>query len=155
MCNHKHRNLLAAAAVALGLLLSACATQPETAAVPETKDATLYERLGGQLAIVAVVDEFVANVAADERINRFFANTDIPRFKVLLVEQICAGTGGPCQYTGRDMKSLHEGMGITDAHFDATVEDLVKALNKFNVPDQEQQDLLAILGPMRADIVER
>ena len=155
MCNHKHRNLLVAAAVALGLLLSACATQTETTAAPATKEATLYDRLGGQEAIVAVVDEFVANVAADTRINRYFASTDIPAFKVLLVEQICAGTGGPCQYTGRDMKTTHEGMGISGAEFNALVEDLVNALNKFNVPDQEQGELLAILGPMQADIVER
>jgi len=67
------------------------------------QERTLYERLGGPDAIVAVVDDFVANVAADQRINGFFAKTDIPRLKRLLVEQICAGTGGPC--TGRDMKS--------------------------------------------------
>ena len=154
MCNFKHRNFLVALVVALGLLLSACATHTETAA-PETTDTSLYARLGGQTAIAAVVDEFIANVAADTRINRFFANTDIPRLKVLLVEQICAGTGGPCQYTGKDMKTAHEGLGITGADFNALVEDLVKALDKFNVPEQEKQELLAILGPMQTDIVER
>ena len=110
-------------------------------------------RLGGQGAITAVVDDFVGNVAADNRINKFFAKTDIPRLKRLLVEQICAGTGGPCTYTGRDMKSAHAGMGITDAQFNALVEDLVKSLDKFKVPEKEKGELLGILGPMKPSIV--
>lgn len=126
-----------------------------------TADATymhkrsLYERLGGKRAIVAVVDDFVGNVAADRRINRFFAKTDIPRLKRRLVEQICAGTGGPCIYRGRSMKAAHMGLGIRDRHFNALVEDLGKTLNKFNVPPREQKELVAILAPMRKDIVQR
>lgn len=115
--------------------------------------ASLYDRLGGQPAITAVVDDFVGNVGADDRINRFFAHTDIPRLKKLLVEQICAGTGGPCMYTGRDMKTTHKGMNISDADFDALVGDLVKSLDKFKVPDKEKNDLLAVLGPMKPQIV--
>ena len=114
---------------------------------------SLYDRLGGQPAIVAVVDDFVGNVAADNRINGFFARTDIPRLKRLLVEQICAGTGGPCTYTGRDMQTTHRGMKITDAQFNALVEDLVKSLDKFKVPAQEKSELLAALGGMKRDIV--
>lgn len=114
---------------------------------------SLYERLGGKPAITAVVDDFVANVAADKRINGFFAQTDIQRLKRLLVEQICAGTGGPCTYTGRDMKTAHAGMRIDDAHFNALVEDLVRTLDKFKVPQREKEELLGILGPMKADIV--
>jgi hemoglobin len=113
----------------------------------------LYDRLGGQPAITAVVDDFVANVAADSRINGFFARTDIPRLKRLLVEQICAGTGGPCTYTGRTMQAAHKGMSITDAQFGALVEDLQKTLVKFKVPEKEQGDLLAVLGPMKPQIV--
>lgn len=138
--------------------LSACAGEaapPEDAAMDSAPavTATLYERLGGQQAIVAVVDSFVATVAADARINAFFANTDIPRLKTLLVEQLCAGTGGGCTYTGRDMKATHTGMGVKAADFAALVDDLVKTLNAFNVPQQEQDELLAILGPMQTDIV--
>ena len=69
------------------------------------------------------------------------------------LEQICAGTGGPCTYTGRDMKSAHAGMGITDAQFNALVEDLVKSLDKFKVPEKEKGELLGILGPMKPSIV--
>jgi hemoglobin len=119
------------------------------------KPAALYDRLGGKPAITAVVDDFVANVAADTRINGFFAKTDIPRLKTLLVEQICAGSGGPCTYTGRDMKTTHAGMGVTDAHFGALVEDLVKTLDKFKVPQREKDELLSVLGPMKSDIVAR
>ena len=94
-------------------------------------------------------------VAADKRINVFFAQSNIPRLKRLLAEQICAGAGGPCAYTGRDMKTAHAGMGINDPQFNALVEDLVKSLDKYKVPAKEQQELLALLGPMRKDIVTR
>ena len=125
-------------------------------AVPASaQQASLYQRLGGYPAIKAVVDDFVGNVAADKRINRFFARTDIPRLKQNLVDQICTGTGGPCIYTGRDMKSAHAGMGVTSSHFNALVQDLQKTLRKFKVPKKEQGELLAVLGPMKKDIVTR
>jgi hemoglobin len=131
------------------LLLGAC----QNMGMAPMQQKSLYDRLGGQGALVAVVDDFVGNVAADNRINKFFAKTDIPRLKRLLVEQICAGTGGPCTYTGRDMKSAHTGMGINDAQFNALVEDLVKTLDKFKVPEKEKGELLGILGPMKPSIV--
>lgn len=117
-------------------------------------DRSLYSRLGGRGAITAVVEDFVGNVAKDGRINKFFADADIPRLKRLLVQQICAGTGGPCKYEGRSMREAHRGFGIGNADFNALVEDLVKTLKKFNVPVREQRELLAILGPMRRDIVQ-
>lgn len=116
---------------------------------------SLYDRLGGKPAIQAVVDDFIGNVAADSRINGFFANTNIPRLNSMLVNQICEATGGPCRYTGRDMKTAHAGMGVTDAHFNALVENLVKSLNKFNVPEKEKNELLAALASMKGDIVGR
>lgn len=116
---------------------------------------TLYERLGGQPAIVAVVDDFVGNVAKDKRINGFFAKTDIGNLKARLVEQICAGSGGPCTYRGRDMKTAHAGMGVRSRDFNALVQDLQKTLKKFKVPRKEQGELLAILGPMKSAIVTR
>jgi hemoglobin len=113
----------------------------------------LYDRLGGMDAITAVVDEFVANVAADTRINAMFANADIKNLKTKLVAQICQASGGPCEYKGKNMKDAHTGMNIKDADFNALVEDLVKALDKFKVPEKEKGELLAALGPMKADIV--
>jgi hemoglobin len=141
------RSILIAAAV---LSLAGCATKTS---MPESQ--TLYQRLGGQPAIVAVVDDFVGNVAADTRINKRFATTNIPHLKKMLVEQICAGTGGPCKYTGLDMKTAHRDMNITDAEFGALVEDLVKTLDKFKVPAKEKGELLGVLGPMKGDIVGR
>jgi len=114
---------------------------------------SLYERLGKKDAITAVVDDFVGRVANDTRINGKFANANIPRLKMLLVEQICAASGGPCTYTGRDMKTTHAGMGVTGEQFDALVGDLVASLNKFKVPEREKNELLSVLGPMKKDIV--
>jgi len=115
--------------------------------------ASLYERLGGLPYIQIVVDDFVANVAADSRINKRFEGTNIPVLKKHLVDQICQASGGPCKYTGRDMKATHTGMKITEAEWNATVEDLVKTLDKYKVPEQEKNDLLALLGSLKADIV--
>ena len=128
------RNLRAPALLGMVLLIGAC----QNMGMMPTQQKSLYDRLGGKDAIVAVVDDFVGNVAADNRINRYFAKTDIPRLKRNLVDQICAGTGGPCTYTGRDMKTAHAGMGVTNADFDALVGDLVKTLDKFKVPDKEK-----------------
>jgi hemoglobin len=119
---------------------------------------TLYERLGGVSAISAVVDQFIVNVVGDPVINAQFAATaaDPYRAQLLrnnLIDQICAGSGGPCQYKGKNMKEAHKGMGITEEQFNALVGDLVAALDKFNVPQREKDELLAILGPMKTDIV--
>jgi hemoglobin len=124
------------------------------------KDKTLYERLGGKKSITAVVDEFVGRVAADGRINAFFKDTAadpkrLAKFKKNLVDQICQASGGPCKYMGKDMKTAHAGMGITSADFNALVEDLVAALDKFKVGDKEKNDLLGALGPMKSDIVTK
>jgi hemoglobin len=116
--------------------------------------ASLYERLGGLDAIEAVVDSFVGRCAADDRINGKFERTDIPRLKKMLVDQVCEATGGPCTYTGREMRETHDGMQVTAGEFNALVEDLVATLEAFDVPEPEQEELLALLGPMRDDIVE-
>lgn len=131
------------------LALSGCA---ERGAVPGGK--SLYDRLGGKAAISTVVDQFVANVTADTRINGRFATTDIVKLKGHLVDQICMATGGPCSYTGRDMKTTHAGMKISNADFGALVEDLVKALDTLKVPAGEKGELLGLLAPMKRDIVE-
>jgi hemoglobin len=121
---------------------------------------SLYDRLGGKTAIVAVVDDFVGNCAGDKRINAFFAATAadsarLAKFKDNLVNQICEAAGGPCKYTGKDMKAAHQGMGISSADFDALVEDLVKSLDKFKVAKADKDALLGVLGPMKPQIVEK
>ena len=114
---------------------------------------TLYERLGGKPAIVAVTDEFVARLAADARVKYRFFNTDIPKLKLLLVEFVCMATGGPCKYTGQDMETSHAGMELVDEEFVALVEDLAGALDKFKVPAREKGELLGALGPLQPMIV--
>ncbi len=116
-------------------------------------DKTLYDRLGGKDAITAVVEKFVGIVVADDRINGFFKNADAANLKKQLVDQICSATGGPCKYTGKDMKTAHAGMGVKEADFNALVEDLVKALDEFKVPEKEKGELLGALGGMKGDIV--
>ncbi|TMQ68598.1 MAG: group 1 truncated hemoglobin [Candidatus Eisenbacteria bacterium] len=150
--------LLGAASSCKGKGSAGQAAPAETApaaSAPEAGEKTLYERLGKEEAIRAVVNQFIANVVADARINKFFADADMEPLKNHLVELIAQSAGGPQKYTGRDMKTVHAGMGITGADFDALVEDLVKALDQFKVADREKSDLLAILGPMKSDIVEK
>jgi hemoglobin len=136
------------------LTLSACSGMGSSGSM-SSSDKSLYDRLGGKTAITAVVDDFVGRVAADNRINGKFANANIPRLKSMLVDQICQASGGPCTYTGRDMKSAHAGMGVSSSEFDALVADLVATLNKFKVPEREKNELLGALGPMKGDIVEK
>ena len=119
---------------------------------------SLYNRLGGKQAITKVVDDFVANVAADQRINGLFAKTAadpkrMKTFKGHLVDQICEAAGGPCKYKGMDMKTAHQGMNIKESDFNALVEDLVKALDKNKVGQKEKDELLGALGGMKGQIV--
>ena len=130
------------------------ASSTAAATVDTSTSRSLYDRLGGKSAITAVVDTFVARVAADARINKKFAKSNIPRVKTELVDQICSQTGGPCTYSGRTMKEAHRNMKVTEGEFNALVEDLVAALNQFQVPKREQDELLAALGSMKGDIVE-
>ena len=115
--------------------------------------ASLYDRLGGKPAITAVIDNFVGNVAADPRINQRFAHANIPFLKSSLVDQICQATGGACQYTGPDMRTIHSGMNITDDEFNDLVQDLTRSLDKFQVKQDDQKELLTALGALRPQIV--
>jgi hemoglobin len=138
------------------LTLTACASAPSDAPSATSSAPTLYQRLGGREAIKQVVDDFVANLAADPRVSGRFKALDgakVARLQTNLADQICDVTGGPCAYLGKDMKAVHAGMGITEAEWNATVEDLVKSLNKFKVGAKEQQELLSALGGMKKDIV--
>lgn len=118
------------------------------------EEPSLYDRLGGEEAIGAVVDELIRNVVADKRINHFFANADAARLRTLLVELICESTGGPCTYSGRSLREAHAGLGISDADFKALVQDLDRALDTRNVRAREKRELLALLAPLASDVVE-
>ena len=149
-------------ALAIGVSLAAgCAgTPPKQAAVPEKSAAAttqagdrLYRALGGEAGITKVVDAALAEIHGDLRINIFFEKTDMADLRRLLIEQICAATGGPCTYSGRSMEEAHSGLNLTNADFDAFVEDLVHAMNSTKVPPDLQKQLLDLLGPMRPQVV--
>lgn len=116
---------------------------------------SLYDRLGGKIAIEAMVDDLMVNVAADARVKQRFAGANLRGLKQNLVEQICELTGGPCLYTGRDMKTAHTAMGISETEFDAVMEDMGKTLDKSQVAAEDKTQLLAILGKLKGDIVGR
>jgi len=122
------------------------------------EEKTLYQRLGGYDAIAAVSDEFIGRLAADEEEKRFFVgfSTDSKmRIRQLLVDLVCKSTGGPCYYTGRDMKTAHAGSGITKADWEHSLKILGEVLDKFKVPAKEQQELAALLVPLEKDVVDK
>lgn len=148
-----YKSFLSLSFIAAMTFVVSCSSDDEKAADP-----TLYTRLGGVDAISLVVDKFLTNVAADTEINGRFEATvaNESRLRLLrnnLIDQICAGSGGPCTYKGLSMAAAHAGMDISDAEFGALVGDLVAALDFYKVPEKEKTDLLAILGPMQSDIV--
>ena len=142
------------------LALCAFVAAPGLAAKKKTakSNETLFHQLGGMKAINAVVEDFVGRAATDVRIKSFFAKTasspkQLKHFKMSLAQQICQAAGGPCKYKGKDMKTAHAGMGITEGHFSALVEDLSATLKKFKVKSGAKEQLLGALTPMKADIV--
>jgi hemoglobin len=142
----------------VAMALAGCAATGEQAAMAPKGAPSLYQRLGGRDGIALVVDDFAAFLVADERVNGRFKPlkpADLARLKSNLADQVCEAAGGPCAYLGRDMKTAHRGMNLSAAEWDATVEDLVKALDKRGVPEKEKNELLGFLGPMKPDIVGR
>jgi hemoglobin len=113
----------------------------------------LFRALGGEAGITRVVDAALAEIHGDLRINIFFEKTDMADLRRLLIEQICAASGGPCTYSGRSMEEAHSGLNLSDADFDAFVDDLVRAMNSQKVPADLQKQLLGVLGPMRPQVV--
>jgi hemoglobin len=172
---HTMKTLCAALAVVLGCVLggvigcqdenkpankSSASSSSASVAMP-TK--SLYERLGGEPALKLVVDDFVARAASDPKVNFTRKGTpmewqatpeNVAKLKVRLVQFISMATGGPSKYEGRSMKAAHAGMKITDAEFNALAADLIAALDKYNVPKREKDELIAIVGTTKADIVE-
>ena len=143
----------------LTIILAMAVCTRSAMAAADGEPANLYQRLGGMPAIQAVVDDFVGRILADDRVNRWFAHAasdpaNARAYKTKLADFICQGTGGPCKYTGADMFAAHKGRGVTDDAFNAVVSDLVATLEKFNVPEREKGQLLAILAPMKPAIVQ-
>lgn len=169
------RLLVVCSFAALGLLALACSggkkPPPREPAVIETvSDAgtdadvapeapkSLFERLGGKEAIVQVVDSFTKNLAGNDVTKKRFAKLPkdrVEKFKANLVDQLCKETGGDCEYNGKGMKEAHKGLKITEAEWNAGVAALKAALEEHHVGEAEQGDLMALLAPMKDDIVEQ
>lgn len=135
-----------ACAVILGVSIATAQPKPET----------LYKRLGGYDAVAAVTDDFIGRLASDAQLKRFFVghSTDsLGRIRQLIVDQLCFATGGPCIYIGRDMKTAHAGMGISEADWQLSVKHLVATLDRFKVPEKEKGEVLAAISSMKGDIV--
>ena len=121
-------------------------------------DKSLYERLGGYEAISAVANDFAEKLFTDPQVGPFFKGMGTDTRKSFIqknINLICNVTGGPCKVISRDAKTVHAGLGITEADFNVVVNHLVDTLNKFKVPDKEKQELLSIIGTLKPDIVER
>jgi hemoglobin len=122
------------------------------------QSATLYTRLGGYDAVAAVSDDFLGRLAADPQFARFFgghATDSMKKLRQHVVDLLCMSTGGPCVYTGRDMKTSHTGLGIMGRDWDASIRHLNGTFDKFAVPAKERDEVLAALGPLKKDIVEK
>lgn len=115
----------------------------------------MYKEFGGKAGITVLINRFVGNVAADSRINGYFAHTNIPFLKKMLVLQVCQVTGGPCVYPGPSMKAAHASLGVTTAAFNALVEDLQAAMNKQHIRLSAQNRLIGILAPLKNVIVAK
>jgi len=130
-----------------------CAAHPEKPAAPAPASTSLYEQLGGTAGITKVVDLFFARLNGDARINTLFANVDHDDLRRLVIEQLCEGSGGPCKYSGRSMEEAHSGLHLTDADYSAFMGDLVAAMDEAKVPLAQQNQLIALLTPMKPQIV--
>ena len=111
-----------------------------------------FEAFGGKAGLDRVADRGIDRVLQDPRIKDRFTSSNVPRLKALLSEQFCALLGGPCTYTGRDMKTTHAGMGLKDKDFNALAEDFQRAMDDVGIPFRYQNILLAKLAPMDRDI---
>jgi hemoglobin len=141
----------------LALVVSLVITTSAVAyAMPQDK--SLYDRLGGYNALALVVDDFIVRLVTDKQFEKFFVGHSTDSKKQIrqhILDQFCAATGGPCVYTGRDMKTSHSGLGITNAEWDAAAKHLVASMDKYKVPEREKNEVLAFVTTLKKDIVEK
>lgn len=141
--------------IAVAVLLSVVG--PSTTVVAQGGK-SLYKRLGGYDALAAVTDDFITRLATDKTLGRFFvgaSDNSKMRIRQLVLDQLCAATGGPCVYIGRDMKTAHKGLGITEEDWNISVKHLLATLTKFKVPEKEQKEVATAITGLKADIVEK
>ncbi len=137
-------------AIAVGVLLSSPALGHAAT------DKSLYDRLGGYEAVSAVVNDFAPKLFADPQVGPFFKGMGTDTRKLFIqknINLVCSATGGPCKVISRQARTVHTGLGITEADFNVVANHLVDTLNAFKVPAKEKQELLAIIGSLQPEIV--
>lgn len=144
---HYREWLLRGVALLSVLMLAGCQSMPEKT--------NLYDELGGMAVIEKITGNFIVEVGYDQRISRFYADSDLNRFYEKMVEYLCAKVDGPCTYEGEAMDVVHAGMNINEAQFNAVVDLLVNAMNRSGVPHRLQNRVLARLAPTREQIIYR
>jgi hemoglobin len=156
----KMRNIHSLARTAItGVVLSLLlATSVAAQGMQQSAEKSLYERLGGYNALAAVVDDFIVRLVTDKEFSQFFmghSDDSKKRIRQHILDQFCAATGGPCVYTGREMKTSHMGLGITSAQWDGAAKHLVASLDKYKVPEKEKGEVLAFVTSLKKEIVEK
>lgn len=139
----------------IGIALIAICTSFAAQAQSMEKDDSIYQGLGKTEGITKIVNDFVPLILADSRISAFFSKMKKDEFSALLVAQFCELAGGPCQYKGKDMYEAHQGMSISNAHFNALAEDLQIAMEMNQVSSSVANKLVAKLAPMQRPIVSK
>ena len=139
-------------------MASAQGGAPPAAPPPPAPPLSLYQRLGGYDSLAVLVDDYVARLTRDPALSRLFAGAapeSKGRMRQLMLDQLCAMSGGPCVYPGRDMKSAHRGLGIGEAEWTATVGHLIASLNLREVGPKEKDEILRFVGGLKKHIVEK
>lgn len=117
-------------------------------------DSSLYSRLGGSKGITAIVEDLVANHLNNPIVApRFRKVQDLGKLKRLACEFFCAGSGGPGGYSGRDMRTTHSGMNVSEQEFIAVMDDVVQALDKNGIGAREKNDVIAILYSLKGEVI--
>lgn len=156
--NRLYRILRSPLPLVAALAFLACAAAPTHAQTTQPEKKSLYQRLGGYDALAAVTDDFIGRLVADPQLSRFLKGLSVDSQKKLrqhFLDFMCNATGGPCLYVGRDMKTVHQGLGINDKDWQAGVADLIATLNKFKVPKGEADEVVAAVASLKGDIVEK
>ncbi|MBI4420172.1 MAG: group 1 truncated hemoglobin [Gemmatimonadetes bacterium] len=153
-----HRKSAVLTLALAALAFAGCPKTEQQTSRPAAADtsATLYRRLGGYDAIAAVTDDFLARMLGDSRMAPYFESLDDAgkkRVRQMIVDQLCAATGGPCFYVGADMVTAHKGLNISETAFGVAAQYLTATLDKFQVPQKEKDEVLAIVGSTQSDIV--
>ncbi len=157
MADRKEKNMRTRYLSTIPIVLAVGAFLSSPALGQTAMEKSLYERLGGYDAVSAVIDDFAGKLFIDPVVGaRFFGMSDDSRegFRQKNKNLVCNVTGGPCKIISRSAATTHDGLGIKASEFDIVAQHLVDTLNKFNVPEKEHKELMAIIATLRPDIVE-